>query len=347
MMRPRSYRETWRATPLVADGTSALQVLEENRNGNGGPTSRRPPVGGFGIGSKIRTPVIRGATNSCRYTVRENIPEARCIIDYIRSHAFRKPEPASTIFTRNKRHQLFTAKVPGVVAEPFLKVNRINSKETLLRRLNVFLRGLLVNDCLNAFHGALIMEEAGLKTLKPLACWTYREHLLYRSSYFLFEPAPCDYTLWNKAPTAGRKMSEEESKEWHRFIGYSADYVRVMHEAGIRHGDPAPGNFLITENAGKEPELALIDTDTVRKVRFRIPFVRSFFDLACTKRLALTTEDRRRFLKCYFGDQYREYWWFIAEFWRLNLWRRIRGKKCPLYGGTYPVRPPFSSPSRI
>ena len=275
------------------------------------------------------------------------MPVSQCVIDYIESQAFRDTATAKTVFTRNKRHQIFATKIPGVDAELYLKVSHINADDTLLRRLNCSMRSLVVDDCLNAFRGALIMEEAGLKTLKPLACWVDKIHMLNRCSYFLFEPAACDYTLWNKAPTAGRLMSEESRKEWHRCIGYAADYLRALHEAGIRHDDPAPGNFLITENPGRQPEFALIDTDSVRKVRLRIHFVKSFFDLACTRRLALTTEDRRRFLMHYCGDAYNQYWWFVSQFWRLNLWRRIRGKKNPLGDGAYPARPPFSSPSRI
>ena len=63
--------------------------------------------------------------------------------------------------------------------------------------------------------------------------------------------------------------------------------------------------------------------------------------MACTRRCALIAEDRRRFLECYFGKDFRQAWWLVSEFWNLKPWRRLRGKKDFLDINAYPVRPPF------
>ena len=68
-----------------------------------------------------------------------------------------------------------------------MTASRINPAYRLGIRLDLWLSSFITAYCEVAYHGAVVLEQAGILTLWALVHWSYARSLFDRESYFLYE----------------------------------------------------------------------------------------------------------------------------------------------------------------
>jgi len=141
-------------------------------------------------------------------------------------------------------------------------------------------------------------------------------------SFFLYEPLPAKGSVKDLFNGLQQQPDEERRNEYEKRLDQIGAYLRKLFQQRLRHYDLALGNWMLTDVG-----VGLIDTDSVARARVTLPMLKTFFDLACFKRLNLPPGEERRVLQQCLGEAYHERWWKVHRFWRFGLWRRLRGKK--------------------
>src|SRR5688500_10535271 len=114
-----------------------------------------------------------------RYRVREGLPYAADVKRFIEGLGFLQIDDRTRITTasQRKRHRLYLFHFAPAKARVVMKVDTIDMRYPLLRRLELRITGLLRDGLRRSYEGALALEAAGIPSIKPLAQWTYRPSL--------------------------------------------------------------------------------------------------------------------------------------------------------------------------
>jgi tRNA A-37 threonylcarbamoyl transferase component Bud32 len=174
----------------------------------------------------------------------------------------------------------------------FVKRCRINTPRAWLREIARPAKARL------EFENAIALRERGITAVEPLAwgathpMWPGDSLLVTR---FLPGAVPLDLFLESRLPSRLRHSVARE---------LGATLAR-MHDAGVAHPDPHPGNLLVEAASGRSPRFTLID---VHAVRFGgpLPWAESLENLVLLNRwfqLRATRSDRARFWSAYVGHR--------------------------------------------
>jgi len=266
------------------------------------------------------------------FMLRKGVAENVRLEEYISRLEFLSVDEKNRIPTHNKRYLVYSMSISPLAKEYIMKISLVSREYRLLRRLNVFLSQWLRDYARTALLGALALENAGISTIKPVACWRHRESVLGVRSYLLYEKIPAVFSVrdYKLRVLAGDPEGREEVLDV--LIEKMADVVASVHRSNLRHDDVASGNFLVsvregtpgTADARLKYAVSVIDTDHVKRVWWPTAFLRCFFGLKCLRRLDFDEKRRKAFLMRYLGDGYGQFWWKVHEFWRRGGNRPLR-----------------------
>lgn len=255
------------------------------------------------------------------YCLRDELPYAQAIRQLIVHRQYATLPRAEKTANTNRRYRLHAFEFPPAGKRLMLKTAAIDPAYPLIWKLGLFGTGLVYDYTRIAFEGALTLERAGVATIRAVAYWTYRRSLFDKESHFLYEVVEAQGSVGQYQRDLGPVPTPEEQHRLSRWVEQMAHITRRLHEAGVRHGDIHGGNFLIGSSVADDSadrRLYLIDTDRVSRAWIRQPTIKRVLDLRCLRRLGFDEQGRRFFLRCYLGDNYRERWWWVLEFWRLR-----------------------------
>jgi len=260
---------------------------------------------------------------------------------YIANCDFLHLPEESRIYTHNKRYRVYAFYLSAAERDVILKVSWANPEYGCLRRLNILWHQWFKNYAKSAFFGALALNRIGIRTIRPLAYWSYRTSALGIEQWFLYEKRPAVSSVLDLVRECEGCDDCVKSEMLDAVIDRMADIVRSMHAHKFRHDDIAAGNFLIEIGDLTAPEsdpvrrynVSVIDTDHITYSRFRFGLLKRILDLRDLRRLNLSREGQRRFMKRYLGEDYSEKWWNVFVFWKkygknpLQLWLKTGIKK--------------------
>ncbi len=191
------------------------------------------------------------------------------------------------------------------------------------------------------------------KYFSPLACCTMREfqrralwHIgLFRhgwekrfrtGNYFLYEYQHGE-TLKSLIRRLNQHGRKEDIHQWHCKI---FSFIKLVHLAGLRHGDQKTGNFIISDpqQTGCFPDINiasmyLIDNDYAKRVKYwhiLVPAVKYFFDFKDLTKGFVTGYDKAvSLLRVYLSREPTRYDLWLLKFWQsrgIPIQRILRGK---------------------
>lgn len=256
-----------------------------------------------------------------RLLVRPCEPESVRIEEYISRQEFLSVPEDAQLETHNKRFRVCNLRISGIPEKRFMmKMSRVNPAYPPLRRANVWFSEAFGDAGWRALRGAVALEKAGVATLRALACWRYRRGWHAPRSYLLYERIPASFSIrdYRLAVAAGKPWARQATLN--RLVDAMADILAGMLRQGLRHDDVASGNFLVRLR-GDEPDVWLIDTDHVSRIRWSSPFMTRFFTLRSLRRLDLKGNDLDRFLSRYLGGDDGPFWRGVYRFWHKGLYK--------------------------
>jgi hypothetical protein len=247
---------------------------------------------------------------------------------YIRTAAFLNVEETSRLATRNRRYRLYTLRLPSAGIDAIMKVSWDNPAYPKWRRLAIRVTEVFRDRSEAAFMGALTLRQAGVPTLKPIACWTYEPALGSRESYLLYEKIDAagsvrDLRMKTKSSAAEPLMAALERL---------ARFLREFHQRGLWHSDLSLSNFLLPADDKRDKAAGLkddgpiyvIDTDGVSKRRFRLPFFSKIREINALRRMNLAPAEIESFLRHYLGPSYKPSWLLLYHVCASHLCRPWR-----------------------
>ena len=244
------------------------------------------------------------------FLLRADLEKRAEIERYIRETRFLQVDEADRLSTKNRRYRMYMFPLPAAGINAVMKVSWDNPAYPRWRRLGIRLTEFFRDRGEAAFFGALLLHREGIPTLKPIACWTYQPTFGFRESYFLYE----------RLDTAGslRDLRTEDpvSEQRAAVMDQVARLLGRLHGLRLWHRDLAPGNFLVAspghQSLAIEGEdggsIYLIDTDSVSKRRFRIPFFTRLREIGALRRLNLDPTEVEHFMRLYLGGTYKKSW---------------------------------------
>ncbi|MGE3808810.1 MAG: lipopolysaccharide kinase InaA family protein, partial [Gemmataceae bacterium] len=139
----------------------------------------------------------------------------------------------------------------------YVKRNRVHDTRAYLRQLDRPAKARI------EFDHALLIAGRGIDTITPLAVGEARSangdsFLVTRG---LRDTTPLGDFLEQQLPALG---AERQPRIRQRLTHELARLLARMHEAGIRHDDLHPGNFLVRLDDNDDPSLFLIDLHAVK-----------------------------------------------------------------------------------
>ncbi|MCG8434229.1 MAG: lipopolysaccharide kinase InaA family protein [Gammaproteobacteria bacterium] len=238
------------------------------------------------------------------------------VLQFIRECRFEQVENPGNLMpgAGPRRNALYEFEFPAAGKTLILKITQIHPGYKFLRRLEMFLFGMLRDYNRDAFFGALAIEGAGVKTSRAVAHWNAHRFSFRRKSYFLYEKVEADTDLSEYKNSVLTGSDTQSHLILESLIGKVAEIARTLHAQAIRHGDLIGRNVLLNF-ANAETDIALIDTDGYSRAYVRIPFIKRFFDLRDIADTDIDPTGRRHFLQLYLGEDYREIWWKVLKFW--------------------------------
>jgi tRNA A-37 threonylcarbamoyl transferase component Bud32 len=186
---------------------------------------------------------------------------------------------------------VYRVRLPGETV--FVKLCRINTPRAWLREIARPAKARL------EFENALALREQGIATVEPLA-WGATHPVLPGDSLlvtrFLPGAVPLDQFLESRLPTRLRQAVARE---------LGATLAR-LHDAGVAHPDPHPGNLLVKDVPDRAPRFTLIDVHAVRFGR-PLSWPESLENLVLLNRwfqLRASRSDRARFWAAYVSHRH-------------------------------------------
>ena len=224
-----------------------------------------------------------------------------------------------------KRHQMISCDFEG---KSYI-IKRFSPSDNRLwaRKIELTLKSYWISGAQQSFRGACWLWEAGIPGIIPTA-WAVRGHGYHQVSYFVYE------RIEAQGEVKGFLQQDSLSvKQEHQLIQDMAKISLQVHQAGYRHTDIVPHNFLVQVQPQGQFKVLIIDTDKVKKTSiFGQVFKGSklFFDLRCFRRLRLSPQQLSLFFHQYFqGDtrlRYLQQWYFWVNG-GFNLYKRKKMKQ--------------------
>ncbi len=243
---------------------------------------------------------------------------------YISKLEFLELPEENRLYTHNKRYRVYAFHLVAAERDVILKVSWANPEYGFARRLNIQILQWFKNYSKIAFFGALALQKIGIRTITPLAYWSYARTPLNVDSYFLYEKRPAISSALDVARDIAADPTPDNKAKLNAIIDRISDITRCLHEHRFRHDDIAIGNFLVELGDETAPEsdpvrrynVAMIDTDHITFSHMRPAWLKRFFDLRDLRRLNLDLEGQQRFIKRYLGKNYSEKWWSVYKYWK-------------------------------
>ena len=197
-----------------------------------------------------------------------------------------------TVVKENLQREISRVELPrGTV---YLKLCRANTPRAWLRELLRPAKARL------EFENALLLAQRGIPSIRPLA-WASSGHGWPASSYLITEAA--------EASTPLQDWLESESllpTERRALALALGQFFAQLHDAGVCHPDPHPGNLLLESSPSRRYRLLLMDLHAIRfrkslswnECRENLVLLNRFFQLRATR------TDRLRFWRSYVQHQH-------------------------------------------
>ncbi len=195
----------------------------------------------------------------------------------------------AVVVKRNLQRTVYRVTLPGGTA--FVKVCRANTPRAWVREI------LRPPKARLEFENALRLQSLGLGCTSPLA-WGERDSRWPGDSVIVTreqaDAEPLDAYLTDRLAGTHLGVRRQLAVELGRFVAR-------LHDAGVRHPDPHPGNFLVEVPPSRVPRFFLLD---VHSVRFGppLPWAESRDNLVLLNRwfqMRATRADRGRFWRAY------------------------------------------------
>ena len=260
------------------------------------------------------------------FVLRRGLPETQAIEEYIAQRNFLDVREEDRLATTNRRYRLYSFHMAGMDKKVVLKISSANPEYPFWRRMNVHLSHLTKDYGRKAMKGALALESAGVRTIRPLACWRHRRSSLIVDSYLLYEMVDAEFSIRQYWQQIRDSMTEVQERILGELVDKMAQIVSSVHAAGLLHGDIAGGNFLVaardkTKKDSGGHDVWLIDTDSISRNRIPVPFLKRIRDLRSLRRMGFDRDRngfgevlRQRFLRVYLGDEYSSFWQRVFDF---------------------------------
>ena len=260
-----------------------------------------------------------------QYALASDIVSKKELFDWISSKEFTNYVNENQRLQRHtrKRNRLYSFQHPILKKEVILKVSQIDKKYRLYRRLNLYISTLFNDYNFRAFSGANQLKQNNISCANPIAYWTEKGLFLTEKSYYLYEKVQAEHSVHSFIESL-RESSIQNLDELVTCLATRITaIVRQIHQAGLRQGDPHPGNFLIDlpnkdtisvaelDNA----ELTIIDLDKFETSKALGKTLKLFFDIRCLRRCTLGKYDQYEMLKFYMQDNYSLKWKRVLWFW--------------------------------
>ncbi len=225
--------------------------------------------------------------------------------------------------SRNRPHnRLYEFIPPAVDYRVVMKVTHVHKQYSWIRRLRALLRYYRRRDAnYRAFQCCRHAYQQGLAAPKPLAYWRKRESFTQAKSYFLYRYIDDSVSFLE----ISEKLRKEGEDKWQRqrdlLKAKIIDAVKCLHDSGIRHGDMAAHNILISipNTDLSQAKVYFIDYDRGTLSRSgKSTFLKRFFDLRDLRKLHIDGASPYDLLGIYLGNDYHPVWRIVLAFWRLG-----------------------------
>ena len=305
-------------------------------SGNGAGDMPPPPPQPFNPPQAMNAglyPLTQGKYSQGEYTVAARLQKDE-FIEWIKRGEFRNFERDRFMIHNASRNATYAFFLPYHPTKLAMKRSMVNSRFHLLKRIEVWLYCLLGTCARRGFVGSCLLHDKGIPTPRPLAYWTFRhgwKKWFIAGNYFLYE-----YQNGESIGTIrGRAARDDQYGDQLSCRMFA--FIKQVHIAGLRHGDPYGVNFLVSAPQETESlpdmELAslyLIDADETRCVYIRIPAVKHFFDfedLAKAMPQGYAAAAAVSPLRVYLGREPTDYDLWLLRFWHgggIRIRRRLR-----------------------
>lgn len=195
------------------------------------------------------------------------------------------------------------------------------------RKIELTLKSYWISGAEKSFRGARWLWEAGIPGIKPTA-WAVHGRGYHQVSYFVYERIEALGEVQDLLEQDSLSVQQER-----QLIQDMAKISRQVHQAGYRHTDIVPHNFLAQQQPQGQIKLLLIDTDKVEKASALgkiFKRTKLFFDLRCLRRLRFSPEQLSLFFHQYFQGgtrlRYLQQWYFWVRG-GFNLYKRKKMRK--------------------
>lgn len=202
-------------------------------------------------------------------------------------------EGRATIIKSGIQRTIYRVQLPtGTV---FVKHSRVHSPRALIREIFRPAKARL------EFENAVALRQLGFNTVEPLA-WGSRYRFAPGDSLLITRATPAEGTADSVLERMQATLTPHQSAVLRRRVSRELGSLMArMHDAGVAHPDPHPGNLLLGFTEHQRPVLTLID---VHAVRFGQPlsWSESLDNLVLLNRwfqLRSTRADRYRFWTAY------------------------------------------------
>ena len=262
----------------------------------------------------------------------------KSIEKWIQDEQFRKHEVEQFRLSKKsrKRNKLYCFYNEITSKDVVMKVSQISKEYKFWRKVDLFISSLFKDYNFNSYKCSIILQEAGIDTIIPIAYWAHGGSWINRKSYFLYEKVESNLTvaeLCNKIITSDMDNKKDLVEA---IANRCVKLVKNIHAANIRHDDPHGGNILtniepaeinnIDVERIKKAKFILIDNDRCTTASTTTTTLKLFYDLKCLARFNVCQIPQKNLLRLYLGNEFKTYWWYVLNFWisgGFNIKKRI------------------------
>jgi tRNA A-37 threonylcarbamoyl transferase component Bud32 len=199
------------------------------------------------------------------------------------------------------------------VARIKLKI-RGDAKTVYLKRYNAFSWryrfGSIFQSsgAVRSLQGAVILSEAGIPTVRPLAAVDSRSWGMLNGSFFLSEEIENGKTAdayWREQLLTIK--GKDGMRRRKRFVSAIGELFRSLHKRDVYHNDLKDANILVRpDSSGCAEEFYLLDLEGIRRYRKlnRRRQIKNLVQLNRTLGKYLRASDKLRFLESYLGSSF-------------------------------------------
>ncbi len=283
-------------------------------------------------------PLLHGKYSSGTYTVVSGLQGTNKLIEWIKRGEFRNFERGQFIIS-NKGHRSSNVKVVYAFFLPHYPAKLVMKRKIVkrIRRIRTLYNYLSGNPARRAFFASCLFFDRGISVPRPLAYWTFRHGWkkgFITGNYFLYEYQHGE-TIGSIIKCLRRCGRKEDIHQWHCKI---FSFIKLVHLAGLRHGDMHGGNFIVSapQQTGCFPDIklasmCLIDMDYAKRSKrwhTLVPAVKIFFDFKDLAKNFTTEYDKVvSLLRVYFGREPTDYDLWLLRFWEsggIRIRKRLR-----------------------